>query len=57
MKTIVNSIPGYQAYEYLLVIEPHKELSEKIIKVKNKIGSMFGVFMMLESLFLFERIE
>ena len=35
MKTIVNSIPGYQAFEYLLVIEPHKELTEKMIKIKE----------------------
>ena len=36
MKTIVNSIPGYQVYEYLLVIQPHKELAEKIVKIKEE---------------------
>jgi 2'-5' RNA ligase len=35
MKTIVNSIPGYQAYEYLLVLDLPKELGEKIAKIKE----------------------
>ena len=41
MKTIVNSIPGYQAFEYLLVIEPHKELTEKIIKIKQEFAEAY----------------
>jgi 2'-5' RNA ligase len=43
MKTIVNSIPGYQAYEYLLLIEPHKELSEKIIKIKEEFAEAYKI--------------
>ena len=35
MKTIVNTIPGYRVYEYLLVLSPHKELWDKIVKVKE----------------------
>ena len=35
MKTIVNTIPGYRVYEYLLVLNPHEELRNKIIDVKN----------------------
>ena len=41
MKTVVNSIPGYQAYEYLLVIEPHKDLSQKIVKIKEEFAEAY----------------
>lgn len=36
MKTIVNTIPGYRVYEYLLVLNPHEELWNKISEVKKK---------------------
>jgi 2'-5' RNA ligase len=36
MKTIVNTIPGYRVYEYLLVLNPHEELWNKILKVKEE---------------------
>jgi 2'-5' RNA ligase len=36
MKTIVNTIPGYRVYEYLLVLSPHEELWNKITEVKKK---------------------
>ena len=35
MKTIVNTIPGYRVYEYLLVLSPHEELWNRIMKVKE----------------------
>ncbi len=35
MKNIVNSIPGYKIYEYLLVLNPHEELRNKITQVKQ----------------------
>ena len=35
MKAIVNTIPGYRVYEYLLVLNPHEELRNKIIEVKT----------------------
>lgn len=35
MKNIVNSIPGYKIYEYLLVLNPHEELRNKIMQVKQ----------------------
>jgi len=35
MKTIINTIPGYRVYEYLLVLNPHEELRNKIIDVKT----------------------
>jgi len=41
MKTIVNTIPGYQVYEYLLVIDPHKELWDKIVNVKNEFAENY----------------
>lgn len=36
MKTIVNTIPGYRVYEYLLVLSPHEELWNKVKEVKKK---------------------
>ena len=42
MKTNVNSIPGYQVYEYLLVIEPHRELAEKITKIKEEFAEAYN---------------
>ena len=35
MKDLSNTIPGYRVYEYLLVLNPHEELRNKIIAVKN----------------------
>ena len=36
MKNIINSIPGYKVYEYLLVLNPHEELRNKIMHVKQQ---------------------
>jgi 2'-5' RNA ligase len=36
MKTIINTIPGYRVYEYLLVLNPHEELRNKILQVKKE---------------------
>ena len=41
MKTISNTIPGYRVYEYLLVLSPHEELWNKIIKVKDEFAEKF----------------
>jgi 2'-5' RNA ligase len=35
METIINGIPGYRVYEYLLVLSPHEELRNRIMKVKE----------------------
>lgn len=35
MKNIINSIPGYKIYEYLLVLNPHEDLRDKIKQVKQ----------------------
>lgn len=36
MKNIINSIPGYKVYEYLLVLNPHEELRNKIMEEKKQ---------------------
>ncbi|MEO6547039.1 MAG: 2'-5' RNA ligase family protein [Ferruginibacter sp.] len=36
MKDIINSLPGYKVYEYLLVLNPHADLREKIMQVKKQ---------------------
>jgi 2'-5' RNA ligase len=41
MKTIVNTIPGYRVYEYLLVLSPHEELWNKIMEVKKKFAEEY----------------
>ena len=35
MKNLSNTIPGYRVYEYLLVLNPHEELRNKITAVKT----------------------
>lgn len=35
MKNVTNSIPGYKVCEYLLVLNPHEELRNKITAVKK----------------------
>lgn len=41
MKTIIDTIPGYRVYEYLVVLNPHKELWEKIMKVKEEFAEAY----------------
>ncbi|NOT52068.1 MAG: hypothetical protein HOP10_12420, partial [Chitinophagaceae bacterium] len=41
MKTIVNTIPGYRVYEYLLVLGPHEELWNRIMKVKEDFSTVY----------------
>lgn len=41
MKTIINAIPGYRVYEYLVVLNPYKELWEKIMKVKEEFAEEY----------------
>jgi 2'-5' RNA ligase len=41
METIVNTIPGYRVYEYLLVLSPHEELWNKIMKVKEEFAEEY----------------
>ncbi len=38
---IKDFLPGYRVNEYLLVLNPHKELSEKIMKVKEEFAEKY----------------
>lgn len=41
MKTIINTIPGYRTYEYLLVLTPHEELQNRIMQVKKEFNETY----------------
>lgn len=41
MKTIINTIPGYRVYEYLLVLSPHEELWNRIMKIKEEFSEKY----------------
>src|SRR5688572_673886 len=35
--------PGYTAYEYLLVLNPHEDLRKKIMQAKKEFSEKYGV--------------
>src|SRR5688572_16722462 len=35
MSTTATTLPGYRFYEYLLVLTPHEELHDRIMKIKE----------------------
>ena len=37
MENFVSTIPGYRVYEYLLVLSPHEELWNRIMKTKEEV--------------------
>jgi len=41
MQKIINTIPGYRVYEYLLVLSPHEELWNRIQKVKEEFAGKY----------------
>jgi 2'-5' RNA ligase len=41
MESIINTIPGYRVYEYLLVLSPHEELWNRIMKVKEEFSAHY----------------
>jgi 2'-5' RNA ligase len=41
MKTIIDTIPGYRVYEYLLVLSPHEELWNRVMKVKEDFSETY----------------
>ena len=41
MKTIINTIPGYRVNEYLLVLNPHEELRQRIMQVKKEFYEVY----------------
>ena len=41
MKTIVNTIPGYRSYDYMLVLNMPEELRKRIMKIKDEFGETY----------------
>jgi 2'-5' RNA ligase len=41
MKTVIDTIPGYRVNEYLLVLSPHEELWNRIMKVKEDFATEY----------------
>src|SRR3954469_319827 len=41
MKTDLSSLPGYRICEYLLVLQPHEELRNKIMQTKKEFAAKF----------------
>lgn len=41
MKTIINTIPGYRVYEYLLVLSPNEELQDRIVKIRAELAEKY----------------
>lgn len=41
MKTIVETIPGYRVCEYMLVLTPHEELWNRIMKIKKEFSDNY----------------
>ncbi|HEX5654345.1 MAG TPA: 2'-5' RNA ligase family protein, partial [Chitinophagaceae bacterium] len=41
METFVNTIPGYRVNEYLLVMRPHQDLWNRILKIKDDFSVKF----------------
>lgn len=39
METMVNTIPGYRVFEYLLVLSPHEELWNRVMKIKENFAT------------------
>lgn len=41
METIINTIPGYRVYEYLLIVSPHEELANRVMKIKEEFATAY----------------
>lgn len=41
MKNLLNTIPGYNISEYQLVINPHEELRQRILKIKKEFNDTY----------------
>lgn len=41
METIITTIPGYRVYEYLLVLSPHEELGNRVMKIKEEFADKY----------------
>lgn len=42
MQLTGHTLPGYRAYEYLLVLNPHEELRKKIMQVKKEFSETYS---------------
>jgi len=42
MQPIITTLPGYKVNEYLLVLSPHEELRNKIMKVKEEFAETYN---------------
>ena len=42
MQTPLTQLPGYKVYEYLLILNPHQELSERIVGLKKEFNTKFN---------------
>jgi len=45
MEKMITGIPGYRVFEYLLVLNPHTELANKILKVKEAFAEAYKTTM------------
>ena len=43
MDTIIKGLPGYRINEYLVVLNPHEELKNKIRKIQQEFGETYQV--------------
>jgi hypothetical protein len=41
MEEVTSALPGYKEYEYLLVLQPHEELWNRIMNLKKEFAEKF----------------
>src|SRR5689334_18530637 len=41
MQTQISTLPGYKTSEYLIVLNPHEELRNKIMQVKDEFATVY----------------
>ncbi len=41
--SILSSLPGYQNYEYLLVVSPHEDLQNRILNIKHEFATNYNL--------------
>jgi len=41
MQNDIHQLPGYRYYEYMLILNPHEDLSDRIMAIKKEFGEMF----------------
>ena len=43
METGLNTLPGYQVFEYLVALNPHEELRNRIVEVKKEFNEKYKI--------------